>query len=429
MADQLGTLLWEWRTARGLSLGQLAQQAGISKSALSRWEAGTRQPRVPELEAVLSALGASAAQQARAFACVNAPRALRRLNEAVPSERMSPPPCAGDLLRAMRLRGCWTQEQIAVRVGVRQHTIARWELGERLPSSEEMQALCFALDAHEEELIALTVARFAEPSEPVTLDAEAILLRVNELMFAPEPVPADLGFLSLERAVWLQAAQNERMRPILANIHAYHAHYLGNYKRWQEAETQARHALKLTPREEHEPEWALRAALKLAAATVYGGHRPAPERGIALLTRWLPHCQSPNFKAWMLSDISLYTGLAGQTERGVLLAQQAVEIPDVEWQMRRLDLSRALIADGKANAALDNLPPLEDKSYGIRAYASLMEAEAYFLLGSQGRAEERLQRAYSLIRMHGISIHREQANRLAQRMGLTPEMTFQIKAG
>ena len=49
MAESLGTFLWELRTASGWTLGRLAQQAGISKAALSRWEAGARQPRVAEL--------------------------------------------------------------------------------------------------------------------------------------------------------------------------------------------------------------------------------------------------------------------------------------------------------------------------------------------------------------------------------------------
>src|SRR5262249_49136441 len=68
MAERLGTLLWELRTAGGWSLGRLAGKAGVDKSALSRWEAGTRRPRVAELEAVLDALQASPDQRARLFA-------------------------------------------------------------------------------------------------------------------------------------------------------------------------------------------------------------------------------------------------------------------------------------------------------------------------------------------------------------------------
>jgi transcriptional regulator with XRE-family HTH domain len=430
VAEHLGTLLWEMRTGRGLSLGQLAKQAGISKAALSRWEAGTRQPRVPELDAVLAAMGASAAQHARAFACIAAPRALRRLN--APAQQiagMGAPPSAGDLLRAMRLRGGLSQEQIAVRIGVRQHTVARWELGERLPSSEEMQVLCFALDAREEELIALTTGRFSEQSAPIAADADAVQQEVDELMFAPEPALEDLRFLTLEHALWVEAAQHERVRPILANVHAYHAHYLSNHGRWQEAGAQAQRALELTARQEHEPEWVLRAALKLAAATVYGGHHSAPERGISLLTRWLPHSQSPNFTAWILSDIALYAGLSGQTERGVMIAKQAVAIPEVEWQMRRLDLSRALIADGRSGEALDNLPNLDDEARGARVYSLLIETEAHLLLGFAHRAHESLQQAYRLINLHGPRVRREQADRLARRIDLAQGSIFQTKAG
>ena len=84
MAEQIGTLLWEWRTAAGWSLRQLALRAGVSKSALSRWEAGERQPRIPELEATLTALEATSAQRALALTCIAAPRALRHLNTPSP---------------------------------------------------------------------------------------------------------------------------------------------------------------------------------------------------------------------------------------------------------------------------------------------------------------------------------------------------------
>ena len=83
MAESLGTLLWELRTAGGWTLGRLAQQAGVSKAALSRWEAGTRQPRVAELEAVLAALNAPAAQRAAALIEANERKRLRPRLEAL----------------------------------------------------------------------------------------------------------------------------------------------------------------------------------------------------------------------------------------------------------------------------------------------------------------------------------------------------------
>jgi transcriptional regulator with XRE-family HTH domain len=61
---------------------------------------------------------------------------------------MGAPPAARDLLRALRMRGGWTQEPTALRLGVDQSSVVR---GERLLSNEQMQALCFALEAHEGE--------------------------------------------------------------------------------------------------------------------------------------------------------------------------------------------------------------------------------------------------------------------------------------
>src|SRR5262245_45588361 len=113
MAVQVGAQLWELRTVSGFSLGQLAQKAGVSKAALSQWETGKRQPRVAELEATLDALNANAAQRARIFACIKAPRAIRHLRRNAPDPALGAPPTCGDLLRAMRLRKGWTQELTA----------------------------------------------------------------------------------------------------------------------------------------------------------------------------------------------------------------------------------------------------------------------------------------------------------------------------
>src|SRR5262249_37596244 len=97
--EQVGTRLGELRTAGGWTLGQVGGGAGVGKGALSRWEAGLRQPRVAELEAVLTALGASAAERGLVFARIEAPRALRHLRQNV-DPGVGAPPTAGDLLRA-----------------------------------------------------------------------------------------------------------------------------------------------------------------------------------------------------------------------------------------------------------------------------------------------------------------------------------------
>lgn len=85
------------------------------------------------------------------------------------------PPTGGDLLRAMRLRKGWTQQQTAAQVGVVRTAVAHWERGERLPSTEQIQALCDALEAREEELIVLTTGAFmaTRAQEPATREEKA----------------------------------------------------------------------------------------------------------------------------------------------------------------------------------------------------------------------------------------------------------------
>jgi len=168
-SENLGPLLWEWRTRRSLSLGQLAQAAGLHKSALSRWESGKRLPRVPELEAVLRALDVSAAEAALAFACIPAPRALQHLQHEL-APLTSSPLTRGDLLHALRVRQGWTQAQVAHHLGVSAQLVARWERSERLPSQEQIQALCYALGARLDEVVALTTGLFgAEGAGPPAL--------------------------------------------------------------------------------------------------------------------------------------------------------------------------------------------------------------------------------------------------------------------
>ena len=60
MVSRLGQYLRQLRKARGLTLEQAAEAAGLSRSAVNRWETGVNQPRLPELNALLGALGADA---------------------------------------------------------------------------------------------------------------------------------------------------------------------------------------------------------------------------------------------------------------------------------------------------------------------------------------------------------------------------------
>jgi transcriptional regulator with XRE-family HTH domain len=420
VAEQVGSLLWQWRTANGWSLGRLARAAGVSKAALSQWESGKRQPRLPELEATLDALGATSAQRALALSRIDAPRALRQLRAGASEEGLVPPPSAGDLLRAMRHRGGWTQEQIAVRVGVRQHSVARWESGERLPSADEIQAVCFALGAHAEELVALTAGRFSEPTDwPTTWDEAEPHLRARLAHLELQSGLIDLHYLALEHDLWSWATREERARTLLAHAYGHHALFCRNRGSWAEVEPLAQRALSLSPRQEQEPDPILRAILGSAAAVVYGGHRQAPERGVQRLTDWLARSAAqPEMTAWMLSDMAKYLAMEGQTETALTLAQRACHSAagyhaPIELYLRRYDYGRLLLEAGRAVEALDVLPE-PDHAYPYHETEDLLLlAEAHGQAGNPSEAQDWLGRAYDRIEANGLDALRLSADALA----------------
>ncbi len=407
-ANRVGTLLWEMRTAGGWSQGQLARLSGVSKAALSQWESGARLPRIPELEAVLSALQANAAQRARVFAHVEAPRALRRLRQSAEINGMGAPPVVGNLLRAMRLRKGWTQEQTAQSVRVVRSTVARWEQGERIPTTTQLHTLCFALGAREEELVAITTgALVASSKETTTWEAKEAELteRLQNVLTAPADLKA-LKYLSLQRETWDWATRTEAARPLLGRLYAHYATYCRNMKQWSEAEASVRQALALVSRQQEIPDVFLRSLLAQGAALVHGGSRPAPERGLLLLQPWVRQSVLPTFTAWILSDMATYATMEGQIEAGLRFAQEACQAAErsglqIEIYLRRYDYGQLLVEAGQPATALRVLP-FPDGSYSTfnRARVMLVFATAYHQLGSRLEAHDWLQQAFVQITAH-----------------------------
>lgn len=433
-AEHVGTLLWEMRTATGLTLGHLAKRSGISKSSLSRWEAGLYQPRVTELEAVLDALDASPAQRALALACITAPRALRQLRQPSSSDTFGAPLSAGDLLRAMRLRVGWTQAQVSERLGVTRSTLTRWELGERLPTTDQIQALCYALDAREEEMIALTCGQFrdAPPSveeadwdETAANLMERLEIVSNNLVGGLE----DLHYIQLDREVWQWSVREPAARLLLARLRLYHGHYHRLNEHWEVSSVQVQQAHQSlltvpTPERETENFVSPRLAILQAVIAVYGGARPAPERGIRMLSPWVDHRHvSPMHQAWILSDIAKYLSLAGNHEEALVLAERACHVVEQEaipgeLFLRRCDYGQILIHAGRAEEALQVLPhPLSyvpNDNNGVDAV--LTYVEALVRVGQFSEAQDLLARASVPIETHALEPQRRKAQALAQRL-------------
>ncbi len=345
----------------------------------------------------------------------------------IESIKIEPMPVRGDLLRAMRLRKGWTQEQAAARLDVDRTTVARWEQGERNPSHEQMHAWCFALGANERELIALTTGQgLAAPEEvaslPISEKAGWIEQRFEHLFWnrdAGEAGLIDLEFLVLEREAWVLAAQDEKARPLLARLYAYHAEMLLNEDRWPAAGPLAQRALALVPRQAQEPEFILRAAIVSAFLAGHAGYHPSPERGIHLLRRWMQRAMLPEFVAWMQSDMSKYLMQAGQVESALELARQArlkadESVNPDEPYLRQMDWSRLLLKAGQPHAALTQLP--EPVLILPSQYASdlIVHAEAHLQVGERSEAHDWLLRAQAPIETHALHFLRAQVEDLLQ---------------
>jgi transcriptional regulator with XRE-family HTH domain len=275
------------RSARGWTLGALARAAGVDKSAISRWEAGKRQPRMPELEAVLKALNATDAQRALLFSRITAPRAVRSTRQTAVGMGLSAPPTTGDLLRAMRGRIDWSEDHLAARLGVDRTTIAHWENGDRLPGRQRIQALCIALGASAEEAVALATRRISHGSDPNVTGRAIAGLSLSECLDIitqpPPPGLEDLHYLSLERDMWELAVTRPAAIPLLARVYVYHGHHHRLAERWAASRQPATKALALAVAHPEDSVTLSRAILLKAAIAVFERQPPMPERGLYIL--------------------------------------------------------------------------------------------------------------------------------------------------
>jgi transcriptional regulator with XRE-family HTH domain len=440
LSGRLGSLLWQWRERRSLSLGQLARAAGVHKSALSRWEAGTFKPRVAELEATLAALGVSAAESALAFACIPAPRAVRHLSSDL-AAATSAPLTKGDLLRALRLRKGWTQAELAHEVGVSHQLVAYWERMERLPSHEQIHALCFALGARLDEVVALTTGSSADPPgrEARTWDEAEQEIRafiVSGLTVSPDVLP----YYLLDERLWRWSLREERARHWLLRVRVYHAFNHRAHLHWGLVDRMLRKAREVVPDAEMGLELRLRHLILSARLAVFGGHRPAPERGVRLLQPWVEASRSlPEFQAWILSDLAKYAALEGSFDGAVALSEQASAAAErrdhwLELWLRRCDQGALLVQAGRAEEALAVLPDpaawvwhdvrrvapnpgdgavRDDEGY---VQACLSRAEAHAALGDLTAASEALSSARELLAAIGIPEEKQRAAALAARL-------------
>jgi transcriptional regulator with XRE-family HTH domain len=391
-------------------------KAGIGKATLSRWEAGRTLPRITELERVLDALNVSTARRQEALFCLQAPRALERLRQA--SQDV---PLRGDLLRAMRLRLRRTQVEVAAEIGVSQSTLARWEATEDWPSVERLHALCYALEAHEDELVALTRGHIAPPS-PVASEIswETCWPRILEPLYNSETyVLGDLVFHSVESDLWKMAETGSPPETWLAMAYAYHARWLSEFGRDQEAMAAAQRALRrVGDHPQPQDDW-LNAAVMLARSLAHRGRYP---EAIGLLRACLPRAHQPGYRAWLPSELALCLSEAGYADSALRLSRQALriarqEVP-LEFCFRCYDHAEILLRSGQPAEALKWLSPAEGEipPWDLTVHL-LLTARTLLALERFGEGQSYLQRAQQLAERYGLTHLQEQIEAVVRQYG------------
>jgi transcriptional regulator with XRE-family HTH domain len=441
MEATVGSFLRELRKARGWSMAQAAARAGIGRVTLNRWETDRFQPRLPELEAVLSALRATATQRLRALMLLRAPRALQHLyatgdagGEAFP-ERMG---SGGSLLRAMRLRRGWNMETLAHRIGVEHSTISRWERGESWPSAERLHAVCFALEAHEAELTALTCGRFslvrAEEATLEETEAQFRTLQWNLASGIEDPL-TDLQVFALQAQASTLAARRTPSRDaerLSGELLANYAQYLFLYERYGEAIMAANRALEIEPPGAKPQPYQLRAVINAVRATVKAERPRALQRGIALLNAWLPDLseRSPiaeDFGAWMLEMLADLHSRAGYTEEALRYMAQSNQLhrayrDGIEGIEQLRCTAVQYIRAGRSQEAF---PPLERALTRLwqhvplrheRPKLELQYVRALLAEGNASQAHDWLLRVYTGIDAYALAWLRPEADALAERL-------------
>lgn len=430
MVGEIGPFLRQLRSVRGIPLSQLARRALLAERTLRNWESGAYQPRLPELQAALAALNATASDRAQALSLVHAPRARRQLH-AQPhmmrlQEELGPIPSVGDLLRAMRQRRQLRLEQVAGQLGVSSATLSRWETARVMPPAEQRERLLHLLQAHPQERLALVCGDLlgGSPLRDFASSPQALEERFNlflmQTFHVPQDALHDLSYLTFEALAWTLAARDMAGQLLLARIYANHATYLEAFDRLSEARTYAERVLNLMPTQTKPEDTFVRAGIVAAQATVCAGRQPALKRGIEMLELWLPHARGLDYRAWIQSNMAEYLMLSGEQESALRLSAEACRIAadykyPSELRHRRRDHAKRLLRAGHIDEGLDLISDEPDDTPIELATAALLRAESLLKRGDRAAAEW-LHQANVQIQHHNLTHLCIRADTLARQL-------------
>ena len=418
------------RTVRRLGLTAAAQAAGLHRSTLYRWEQGNALPRLSELDALLTALRADPNQKRQALLRLDAPRAKKYVREEIvrigEHQGIGPMPNGGDLLRSLRMRQGLSLDEAASRLQVTSGTLRRWEKMEVWPALEQLHRICYTLGAREEEVIALTVGRFAQTwgeKENVQIESlqqrfEALCLSRYDLM---QSGLMDLSLLTLEAQLWPLAARSAAGRRLLAQVYTQHAHVLSDQERFAEMGQYADRALDITPEKFTREAFWVKARIFSVVAAKSRRSAPGNRRIIERFRQVLSFARTPELESWILSWLGTLLVEDGAIESGQFLFDQAIQVAarsenPIHKRLRENDKARLLLSMSRPAEALEIITTEQDDNAYFRTGMLLEQAEAYLEMGHASEGHDHLHQVYSLIETHHLLHFRSRADELAQRL-------------
>lgn len=425
----LGSFLRELRKSHHLTLEAASQKAGVSRVTLNRWETGKNLPRLPELEAALCALDATPKQKRQALNALDAPRAravvqaeIARIAE---QKDLGEMPQGGSLMRMMRVRRQLSQEGLAQQLGVSPRTLHRWECSETQPTTEQIHAFCFAVNAHEAEVVALTVGRFApQASAPVSSleELKAHLEHMGGVYKGRSPVHIELYYWTLEADLWRLALRSIEGQKMLSLMVASYAMFLHHVQRNEEAAQQAMRSLDLLPTDSRLHDRHIIAGTLAVVCPALHRSRPFSKSQFSDINVWMDKTEPcRDLEGWMLSLTAESFALNRDFEEALRFNQLALDSLErhstpFEIRNRKWERARYLVRAGRAEEAEAWLPLAPNEAPNFRAMRNLILAEVYVALKQLDAAHDTLQNLSLYLTENELEHWREEADALAARL-------------
>lgn len=409
-------LLRQHRAKRGWTLGRLAQQCGVHKATLSRWEAGTQVPRAAELATVLDALGVDGADRQKRlleYAPASVSAVTRRAGDAALS--------AGELVHALRLRSGLTQSEAAAKAGVTQSLLSRWENGYALPDDGERHNLCFHLGASAQEAAAMITQPFIEG--PLPDDRDALVGQFRFLRGNHPYHDKELEYLVVEsrmaRLAKRKQADLSDLTPIWAEQALIHADKYKDRNAERRLLARSLKALRAT----RGPLPSQHVAVVLHYYEEKGGTADPAER-LAAMEEWVPRFVDPDAKAYYLNGV---VGVAREVDKrhSLCLLDEITEIitgDEIEFPLRMENRAHHLIRMNEPAAALAVLErhtPLADYYDWHAGVWERTRAKAYAALGDRPAAANALALARARLLPRGTAQYSAELDEIARVIGMT----------